>query len=359
MNNSQLAFWDVPVLSREVVESALNTRKVELLPLDSYDKILIATSGGKDSLAGLLYFLNQGVPKEKIELWHQSIDGRPGFATPFADWPVTENYVRVMGEALGIKVRFQWRDGGFLGELMREDRMSLGVGFETDLGIIELPTTQGSISTRRKFPAKAASLRTRWCSSNLKIEVFARALTNFPDFRGSIEQPIKILVFTGERREESAARSKYATTELHRCSTRTRIVHHWRSVIDFSEEDVWGIIEKWRIVPHPAYILGWSRTSCCCCVFSSPDHWAMLREVIPSHFNMWREKEIELEFNVDSKYSLQEMANRGSLRRLNKTALASDWVEKALNGNFTVDDFFTDKWELPAGAFGGNEGGAI
>jgi hypothetical protein len=95
------------------------------------------------------------------------------------------------------------------------------------------------------------------------------------------------------------------------------------------------------------------------CIFSSPDHWAMLREILTEHFNMWREKEKELQFNVDSKYNLEEMANRGSLRRLNKTAQASYWVEKALSGNFTVDDFFTDKWVLPAGAFGGNDGGAI
>jgi 3''-phosphoadenosine 5''-phosphosulfate sulfotransferase (PAPS reductase)/FAD synthetase and related enzymes len=263
--SEQLAFsWGLPILSKETVESALNTQKVKLFPLDEYDKILVSTSGGKDSMAGLLYLLDQGVPKEKIELWHQAVDGKPGDSIPFADWPVTENYVRVMGEALGIKVRFQWREGGFLGELMRENRMSLGVGFETDSGNIFLPTTQGSISTRRKFPAKCASLRTRWCSSNLKIEVFARALSNYPEFKGSLENPLKILVFTGERREESAARSKYAETELHRCSTKSRIVHHWRSVLNFSEEDVWALIEKWRIVPHPAYILGWSRTSCCC-----------------------------------------------------------------------------------------------
>jgi len=31
------------------------------------------------------------------------------------------------------------------------------------------------------------------------------------------------------------------------------------------------------------------------------------REVIPSHFNLWREKERELEFNVDSKYNLEEI----------------------------------------------------
>lgn len=359
MINQQLAFWDVPVLSKETVESALNTRKVELLPLDEYDYYLISTSGGKDSLACLLYLLNQGVPKNKIELWHQSIDGKPGKSIPFADWPVTESYVRVMGEAFGIKVRFQWREEGFLGELMRENRMSLGVGFETNSQVITLPTTQGAISTRRKFPAKAASLRTRWCSSNLKIEVFARSLNNFPEFSGSSENPLKILVFTGERREESAARSHYAETELHRCSTRSRIVHQWRAVIDFAEEDIWALIEKYRITPHPAYILGWSRTSCCCCIFSAPDHWAMLREIMPERFNMWRAKEKELQFTVDSKYNLEELANRGSLCRLNKTAQTSYWVQKALSGNFIVDDFFTDKWELPTGAFGGSEGGAI
>lgn len=42
----------------------------------SYDKYIVSFSGGKDSTATFLYLLEHGVPVERIELWHQEIDGR-------------------------------------------------------------------------------------------------------------------------------------------------------------------------------------------------------------------------------------------------------------------------------------------
>ena len=141
------------------------------------------------------------------------------------------------------------------------------------------------MTTRRRFPAKSADLRRRWCSASLKIDAFSRFLANEPEFKGDHSNPLKLLVLTGERREESPARSRYSETEEHRCSTKSRIVHHYRPVIDWPEEKVWALIEKYRVAPHPAYILGWGRTSCFGCIFSSSDHWAMMREIAPKRFN--------------------------------------------------------------------------
>lgn len=343
----------------EYYESPRNTRRIELLPLDEYDLVIASVSGGKDSLAEVLFLLEQGVPPHKIELHHQSIDGEPGTAEPFMDWACTENYVKAMGEAFGMKVRFQWREGGFKNELLRENRMSLGVGFENEGELFHLPTLNGKISTRKRWPAKSPNLSVRWCSSSLKISVFERAINNYPDLKGDLLNQLKVLVLTGERREESAARSKYAETELHPCSTRSRLVHWWRPVIDFTEEQVWDLIEKYRITPHPAYILGWNRTSCFGCIFSSPDLWAMMREIAPDRFDNLVRMEKELNFTVDAKHSLEEMAAIGSINRLPKEWRTSKYVKMALEGHFTVDDFFTEKWELPAGAFRGSVGGSI
>lgn len=38
-----------------------------------YDAILVAFSGGKDSLACLLHLLDLGVDRSKIELWHHDV----------------------------------------------------------------------------------------------------------------------------------------------------------------------------------------------------------------------------------------------------------------------------------------------
>lgn len=51
----------------------------------SYDVVIVAFSGGKDSLACLLHLLELGVPRSKIELWHHDVDGREG--STLMDWP--------------------------------------------------------------------------------------------------------------------------------------------------------------------------------------------------------------------------------------------------------------------------------
>nr|NIQ80315.1 hypothetical protein [Anaerolineae bacterium] len=97
-----------------------------LLPFDQYDQVIVSFSGGKDSLACVLHLLEQGVPPEKIELWHQAVDGRPGVAERFFDWPVTEAYCNAVSEALQIPIRYQWRENGFLGEMLKGELQDEG-----------------------------------------------------------------------------------------------------------------------------------------------------------------------------------------------------------------------------------------
>ena len=58
--------------------------------LNSYDFIIVAFSGGKDSTAMVLDLLERGAEKEKIILWHHDIDGREG--SKLMDWPITRDY---------------------------------------------------------------------------------------------------------------------------------------------------------------------------------------------------------------------------------------------------------------------------
>src|SRR5262245_17282187 len=81
--------------------------------LDWYSEIIVSFSGGKDSLALALSLRQQGVPTERIQLWHQLVDGEPGVDSPFMDWPCTESYCRAVACALGMPIYFQWRHGGF------------------------------------------------------------------------------------------------------------------------------------------------------------------------------------------------------------------------------------------------------
>lgn len=336
-------------LQYEELQVQQNPRKTELCDLLDYDRIIISTSGGKDSLAAVLYLLDLGIPRERLLLWHQCIDGR---SNPFMDWPVTESYCQAMSTALDIPIEWQWRENGFYGEMMRTDEVSKSICYEISGKTITLPTIRGIPSTRRKFPAKSADLKKRWCSAYLKIDVFRRVLNNHPDYKEG-----QFLVITGERREESLARSRYLETEIHPCNNRRRQVHWWRNVIDWEEEEIWAIIEKHRIQPHPAYMLGWNRTSCFGCIFQTPDLWAMMREIAPERFNLLAKIEQELNFTIDNKRILKEMADAGK-SRIPKNMETSKWVRKALEGTFNQKEFFVDKWELPTGAFKGVEGGS-
>jgi hypothetical protein len=111
-----------------------------------------------------------------------------------------------------MRLLFQWRHGGFHREMMKENSRTASVSFEyLEGGIGTAGGLRGKIGTRRLFPQVTADLSKRWCSSALKIDVAATAINNEPRFRGQ-----RILFLSGERRQESAARSRYAEMEQHR-----------------------------------------------------------------------------------------------------------------------------------------------
>ena len=324
------------------------TRPNELLPLKSYDHIIISYSGGKDSLSMILAISelleSQGVDRNRIELWHQAVDGRPN-GDRLMDWPCTESYCRATATALGFPIRFQWKDGGFLGELLRDNAPTSGVYYEAVDGDTRFLPPQGrKLATRRKFPAKSADLQTRWCSGYLKIDVARRAINNDRRFEHA-----NILFLTGERRQESAARSKYKECEatLKATSNRHRRTDQWRLVIDWHEEQVWDIIRRHRIVPHPAYRLGWGRVSCMACIFGQADQWASVKQIDPKAFERLASYEKTLGHTIDNKLTVLEMADRGR----SFVEAPKELVDLAMSRDYSATEVVTTAWQLPAGAF--------
>ena len=59
----------------------------------AYRRIVVAFSGGKDSLTALLHLLSLGLPSDAIELHHHDVDGH---GPSFMDWPCTPGYVRAI-----------------------------------------------------------------------------------------------------------------------------------------------------------------------------------------------------------------------------------------------------------------------
>jgi 3'-phosphoadenosine 5'-phosphosulfate sulfotransferase (PAPS reductase)/FAD synthetase len=289
--------------SRE--EHAPPAQRMSLERLSTYDRIVVAFSGGKDSLATLLHLLELGVERERIELWHHHVDGAPG-GERFMDWPVTESYCRKVAEALAVPILFQWKEGGFLREMLRDNEPTAPTTIELRDGRRLTVGGAGPSGTRLKFPQVTADLTRRWCSAYLKIDVARKAFANDPRFaRGSF------LLVTGERREESAARARYAELEQHCSTTKARQVDQWRAIIDFTKDQVWDLIERFRINPHPAYRLGFGRVSCMACIVGDADQWATVRDLAPDVFARIAALEERFGVTIDRKANVTAKAGRG------------------------------------------------
>ena len=389
----------------------------ELLPLEDYDLIVVLFSGGKDSTACFLKLLEMGVPREKIELWHHDIDG--GHPTRRMDWKCTQNYVKSVADAFGVTLRVSYRVNGFFGELYRIGASEPIEWIDPDTKEVkqcrlsanylkckelkeqateEMEELLKEYGYRMKFPAKSPDLSRRWCSAYLKICVADTVVSNldrmgelealggkrhkFPakggthqgrwcsgNLKAAVQDSVtanleqtksdkKILIISGERRGESAGRSKYNEMEIHRTNAEAkahRTVHQWRCCIDYTERDVWEVLKRHKVNPHPCYRIGWNRCSCAMCIFSTPRLYAGFNELFPDDFAELHKDEIRLGFTLDNKKNLYEFIDgaESCVDRTDKEALNS-----VQTGSFTVDDVFVDDWKFPVGAFHGADGGS-
>lgn len=210
-----------------------------------------------------------------------------------------------------------------------------------------------AIGNRGKFPAKSGPHQGRWCSGSLKAQVEGKLYADIDE----LAQDVKILVISGERRQESAGRSKYNEMEIHRTNATAkahRLVHQWRSVIDWSEAQVWEKIKAHHIAPHPCYAAGWNRCSCAMCIFGLPKHWAGLRELLPDWVAEVEEDERILGFTLDNQKTLSEYIGDA------KSCVCHDnpkALHQLITGEFRLDDVYSEYWALPSGAFQGAGGG--
>lgn len=317
----------------------------------SYDYIIVAFSGGKDSLACFLRLMDESAKsghriKPKIELWHHDVDA----GGSFFDWPVTRSYCRAVAEAFQVPIYFSWKTGGFEREMLRQESRTAPIVWEEPGGTMGTSGgTGGKLGTRHKFPQVSADLSVRWCSAYLKIDVGAAAIRGQERFLNK-----RTLVVSGERAQESSARAKYATFEPDRANTEgarvQRHVDRWRAVHSWKEEQVWKIIEDYRVDPHPAYKLGWGRVSCMTCIFGSRNQWATIREIDPERFQKIADYEQQFGATIKRRESISDQADKGV-----SYGVDPDVIRVALSDEYP-GPIIVDDWQLPAGAFGESAG---
>lgn len=208
------------------------TAQIDLVPdpstppvpaLDQYDALVVSLSGGKDSQAMLDYLVEIAPTPERLVAVTADLGE--------AEWPGTTDFCQTLCASYGIPYH-----------VVRPVRPLLE-----------------AIARRGRWPAA----HTRYCTSDGKrapIDKFIRR--RWP--RG------RVLLCTGERREESPRRArKPAFERIERVSRRGRTVDLWRPILDWSLAQVWTRIRASGRAPHYAYDLGMQRLSCSFCVFGS------------------------------------------------------------------------------------------
>ncbi|WP_325591507.1 phosphoadenosine phosphosulfate reductase family protein [Puia sp.] len=241
-----------------------------------------------------------------------------------------------------------YRQGGILREIYRlnEPRQDIYYQEVPDGSFLRIDASARAINTRLKFPAVSGNLSIRWCSSTVKIDVLAAAIRRHPAYSRDV------VVLTGERREESKVRSGYKAIDRYSAATKKRRAVLWRPLLGWSSADVWAILARWKVQPHPAYMLGWTRCSCQLCIFGSVNIWATLQLMAPHKIEAIARIEQEIGFTLFPGTTIKDYVSRG----VALPAQSAYWVQQA-TGSFTAP-VRLDDWRWPPGAFGKESAGA-
>lgn len=342
----QLAFFEpAPAAPKSESETSVDPT--------AYDRVIAFYSSGKDSQAMVLHLLECGVDPDKVELHHHLVDGMPGESS-LMDWPITDSYASAFASTFGLKLFRSWKAGGIEREMLRNGDRTAPVVWESEDGTLrQAGGERGKLGVRRRFPQVSADLSVRWCSGYVKVDVGARVLTSEPRFLEG-----KTLVVTGERAEESASRARYCGYEPHRTDNRNgarvkRHIDHWRPVHQWSEERVWAILRRHNVNPHPAYHLGFGRTSCMTCIFGSPNQWATIEKIAPAKFERIAQYEEEFGCTIHRTLSVRQQAAKGT-----PYAVTPELVDLAMSTTYPKELLLTKpgEWKYPLGAFGESAG---
>lgn len=236
--------------------------------LRDYDKIVISTSGGKDSSVAAwktARLAEEAGVKNRLLLAH---------ATFKEEWDGTVDVVRLQADQLGLPF-----------EVVR--RVDQGGREESLLDYVR---------RRRMWPSPAQ----RYCTSDFKRDPIGKLVTRVAP---GIDRRLNVLHVMGIRAQESKKRAKKLPFEgaYGRWTNGRRLVDVWFPIFEMKLEEVWSTIKANSIPQHGAYALGMPRLSCRLCIFAPKEALVLAgrhnRELLEEYVKV--EREIGHKFRQD------------------------------------------------------------
>lgn len=215
--------------------------------LADYSAVVVSLSGGKDSQV-CLYLADtlrreQGYTGKVV-----AVHGDTG-----AEWPQTLGHCQMLCDAHGIEL------------LVARPAVDLPRYIENRCRKLQAAGRKGG------WP----SMQCRYCTSDCKVAPIRKTIRQL--FPHVLAEPVlqgrqldRVLMLTGERREESSHRARLEPfADVKQMHTRYREVVQWRPVLDHTLGDIWSAIQRSGLPRHVAYDLGNERLSCALCVLAT------------------------------------------------------------------------------------------
>jgi 3'-phosphoadenosine 5'-phosphosulfate sulfotransferase (PAPS reductase)/FAD synthetase len=236
------------------------------MKLAAYDSIIVNISGGKDSQVSLDQVCSHAERAhvlDRVIAVHSDTGG---------EWPQSAPHCAYLCSQYGVPL-----------EIVRPLR--------------PLPV---SIRRRGMWPSNPY----RYCTSDHKRDPIAHMV------RCVGAQAPRILMVSGERREESPRRAKlpeFMVDDRLTTKSQSRIVHHWRPVLFLTETQIWDEIRRSGLRHHVAYDLGCSRVSCVLCVLATENDLRIGAKANPEMARLYLDIEAEMEHTFKHKRSLADI----------------------------------------------------
>ncbi|WP_260987891.1 phosphoadenosine phosphosulfate reductase family protein [Streptomyces sp. CFMR 7] len=263
--------------------SARSVRGADPVPdLASADRIIMSTSGGKDSIVAMdegVRLADQARVRDRIVVLHIDLGRTPRGHT--VEWPGTVDLARRQAAHYGLP--FEVRRSAKWTSLVHR------------------------IRARGQFP----HVLSRFCTSDMKRAVAHRFITEQVNALGITGRPARVVHVMGFRAEESRARARRPAVEVDgRASSGRRTVTQWYPVLRWSEAEVWQRIRENGLPYHWAYDAGMSRLSCSLCVLASVPDLECAARLRPELAREYADLEKEMGVSFRRELSMAEVIRR-------------------------------------------------